>query len=185
MYRGYIFASLAGTYTFTMATPDDTVFLWLGDLAKTGWNKNNANIHTIYNGPITTVSFTVPIEGTYIPVRIVNANNGPESMNWAMTMKDPYGLAYSIGTSTAASNNLLRFSCDGTSGPAWPNAIGQEDTGPNAYVATPTTCNNQGLDYGSFVHNQGGGSTFNPGFMKAVAAGGVGPGTPTTTAGAQ
>lgn len=184
MYRGYIYISLAGTYTFTMPGADDLAWFWLGDLAKAGWTKANAN-----KAPFSTVTFTAPIEGTYIPIRIVAANNGYNAMSWSLTMTSPYNQNYPIGTLSTTSNNLLRFSCDGTTAPAFSNAIGQEDSGPNAYVAAPTPCDNTGLEYGAFVHNQYASGTlfssFNPGFMKATAAGGVGPARPTVTSNAQ
>lgn len=189
MYRGYVYAQQAGTYTFSISSPDDYAAIWVGDTAKRGWTK--ANILPATSGNTATAQFTAPIEGTYIPIRIVYAN-AAGAMSWQLTMTNVYGQPYTVGTSAAtASNNIVRYSCDGTTAPAFPNPIGQEDSGPNDYVPTPTPCNNTGLEYGSFVHNQYASgasfSAFNPGFMKATNAvpPGVGTGTPTSTSGAQ
>lgn len=76
---GYFRPKASGTYTFQV---DDglkqSVYLWLGDQARTGWKNNNANL--IADGSWT-VSFNTwlkvvsPSEvGQYIPIRILYAN---------------------------------------------------------------------------------------------------------------
>lgn len=128
MYRGYIFASLAGTYTFSSISVDDGAFYWVGANAKSGWTTANAAMKPVYNAAGLTTTFTAPIEGTYIPYRIILINNqaginGGGGSGYAMTVKDPYGVQIDIG---AGSLNVAQYSCDGSSGPRFVGDMGKE-----------------------------------------------------------
>ena len=135
LYRGYVYAAIAGTYTFTMASPDDAVFLWVGDLARTGWNSTNARINLRYQATAgLTTTYTALTAGTYIPIRVVAVNGGAQSggtsnnpFSWSMTATNPYGIDYDVGTSAnPGSANLVRFSCDTTTAPMFPYSVGSE-----------------------------------------------------------
>lgn len=133
-YRGYIYAAIAGTYTFKMAGPDDRVFLWLGNNAITGWTSANALINLWYASGAGSATYTVTTAGTYLPIRVVAANNAQQSgtnsgggTTWSLTMTNPYGIDYDIGSSTSPNSaNLLRFSCDTVAAPMYSYSIGSE-----------------------------------------------------------
>ena len=132
-YRGYIYASIAGNYTFTMAQPDDRVLLWLGPFAITGWTAANAKINLWFASTTGfSTTYSVPTAGTYIPIRVVGANNGAQTgdegpQTWSMTVTNPYGGYYEVGTSALpAPPNLVRYSCDSVAAPMYSYSIGSE-----------------------------------------------------------
>ncbi|KAI0127688.1 hypothetical protein BJ170DRAFT_595550 [Xylariales sp. AK1849] len=49
-HKGYLFAVVTATYTFTVSGVDDAAFLWLGPSAYSGWTRANANLVVVYNG---------------------------------------------------------------------------------------------------------------------------------------
>lgn len=130
-HRGYLHAAIAGTYIFTTIRPDDRVILGLGSYARTAWTTANAAINLWYNSATTSYSFVVTA-GTYIPIRVVAANNGPQTggaggMIWSVTVTNLYGVDYNVGSSAEpGSANLVRFSCDNTIAPMYPNSIGEK-----------------------------------------------------------
>lgn len=130
LYRGYIFASLAGTYTFSIPTIDDAAWLWVGESAKQGWTTANAGIKTMVNSLAGPTTFTVPIEGTYIPYRIVMVNGGSGSdvggaSALKLTVANPYNVLIDIG---AGSLNAVQYACpnDAAAGPQFAGNMGQE-----------------------------------------------------------
>lgn len=130
LYRGYIFASLAGTYPFSIPSVDDAAWLWVGDAAKQGWTTTNAGVKSTVNARGDPTTITVPIEGTYIPYRIVMANGGSGADSGGasglqMTVANPYNVLIDVG---AGSLNVVQYSCpgDAASAPAFANSMGQE-----------------------------------------------------------
>ncbi|KAI4728672.1 hypothetical protein E4T49_03498 [Aureobasidium sp. EXF-10728] len=126
-HRGYIFAQVAGTYTFTIGNPDDIVFLWLGETSKSGWNKGNANAvasiarETGYRNFAST-QYTLEA-GEYLPFRIFfGQQNGPALFTFSITAPDGTVI---LGNNTPQSDAIVQFSCDGTTAPQFP-AFGQE-----------------------------------------------------------
>lgn len=129
-YRGYIFADQVGTYTITVpAGADDREWVWIGPVAYSGWDNNNNVVEASFSGLTTTpsnvASYTVTQAGEYIPYRVLLAQDtGPMTLTIEITAPDGVTqLMQSDGTKTT-SNNLVRFSCDGSS-PAF-EAFGSE-----------------------------------------------------------
>jgi len=127
-HRGYVFAQETGLYTFSTPRSDDITIVWIGSIAYSGWNRQNANIVQPYvsdsNGGATPVSYSVLLtQGQYYALRIV-FGNAQENAAFALTITAPDG-SLIIGEDTTASPYLVQYSCDLTSAPIYP-AFGQE-----------------------------------------------------------
>lgn len=122
-HRGYVYAQQPGTYTFEASQVDDSVYIWVGPVAYSGWNGPNANLFvTIGQGG--TGSYSIDLtEGQYYALRIVFAQaQGPASFSLQVTAPD--GSVF-LSDSSTASPYLVQYSCDGTTAPKYP-AFGQE-----------------------------------------------------------
>lgn len=128
-YRGYIFADQIGIYTITIpANADDRAWVWTGSIAYAGWNNNNEKVEASFGGYATTASntasYAVTRAGQYIPYRVILAQDtGPMVLSIQITAPDGTVLMSPDG-SVSNSNNLVRFSCDGST-PAF-QAFGSE-----------------------------------------------------------
>ncbi|KAF7901271.1 hypothetical protein EAF00_003492 [Botryotinia globosa] len=49
--RGYLFAQMTGTYTFSTTSADDILFLWVGANAYSGWTRANADLIATFTYP--------------------------------------------------------------------------------------------------------------------------------------
>ena len=74
---GYIKPNYTGTWTFTGTGIDDTMTLWIGSSAITGFTTGNALLNISDTSASNTISLNA---GTYYPIRVQYANNsGPGS----------------------------------------------------------------------------------------------------------
>lgn len=115
-HRGYIFAQLTGTYTISVSSVDDTVCLWLGATAETGWTRSNDNIDASYdNAPGTeTITYNL-MAGQWLPIRIVYAQaQGDATFSLSITAPD------------GSVPPFFQDSCDGTAAPAYAQPFGAE-----------------------------------------------------------
>ncbi|KAI5272739.1 hypothetical protein E4T47_04101 [Aureobasidium subglaciale] len=125
--RGYIFAQVPGTYTFTISQPDDIVFLYLGQTALSGWNQGNAAAVAAWDNPnfgrYDTASYTLKA-GDYLPFRIFFGQQGGP-VKFAFSITAPDGTVI-LDSNTAESDFIVQHSCDGTTAPAFP-PFGQDN----------------------------------------------------------
>jgi hypothetical protein len=120
-YRGYIYAGQTGSYTFTISSVDDNMFIWAGPEAYSGWT--HANTVTALSGAVSgtaTGNFNA-VRGDYIPVRIVwSQANGPYYFGVQVTAPDG-----TMVLDETDSSLVVQFSCDGTTAPPY-ESYGQE-----------------------------------------------------------
>ncbi|KAH0380250.1 glycoside hydrolase, partial [Aureobasidium melanogenum] len=120
-HRGYIFAQVAGTYTFSLSNPDDIVFLWLGAKAQSGWNRSNAAAYAPLGSSATT-TYTLEA-GDYLPFRIFFGQQGGP-VRFAFSIQAPDGTTI-LDNNTSESDFIVQYSCDETTAPPFP-PFGQE-----------------------------------------------------------
>ncbi|KAF5874293.1 putative ca2+-modulated nonselective cation channel polycystin protein [Botrytis fragariae] len=115
--RGYLFAQMTGTYTFSTTSADDIFFLWVGANAYSGWTRANADLIATLTYP--SQKFTIDlVEGEYYPIRFLWANgDGPGLFAFSVTAPDGTTI---LDGNTVASPYVVQFSCDGTSAPEYP-----------------------------------------------------------------
>ncbi|KAF7936450.1 uncharacterized protein EAE97_007816 [Botrytis byssoidea] len=115
--RGYLFALMTGTYTFSTTSADDVFFLWVGANAYSGWTRANADLIATLTYPSQTFTIDL-IEGVYYPMRFLWANgDGPGLFAFSVTAPDGTTI---LDGNTVASPYVVQFSCDGTSAPEYP-----------------------------------------------------------------
>lgn len=127
MHRAYFLAPSTGTYTFVANGIDDDVRFFARDLAYTGFNDSNHLRRGAWDfggsGPGTFNVGIDLVEGEYMPMRVVfgNADGGP-SFNFFINGPD--------GNITSGTNvvspNVVQYGCNGTAGPPFPYAFGDE-----------------------------------------------------------
>ncbi|KAF3907055.1 hypothetical protein AA313_de0209499 [Arthrobotrys entomopaga] len=147
-HRGYFYAPLTQTYTFTISQADNFAGFWTGNTAKSGWTRANANGISTWN-PLAGVSSTGQaniyiVGGTYFPLRMVLGNwAGPGSFKIQITgEQNPYASG-PAGSNIyvqygSPSPYLVRFSCDGTA-PRYQDPFGDEDQGNTGPLSPPVT----------------------------------------------
>lgn len=127
-HRGYIFAQQSGTYTFQLASVDETVYIWVGDDAYTGWTAANADAHVSYRytgGGPGSGQFTVDlVQGRYYPVRVVFAN-AQGVARFGLSVTAPDGNVF-LSANTQGSPYLVQYSCDLVSGRPYVEPFGAE-----------------------------------------------------------
>ncbi|KAK9783904.1 hypothetical protein SCAR479_00463 [Seiridium cardinale] len=106
-HKGYIFAPTTGTYKFTMSQVDDTVFLWLGSNAQSGWTRANAALIVNLGSDTATVDVTA---GQYLPIRIMFAQ-GQGKASFKLSIEAPDG-SILVDSNTQQSPYVVQFSCD-------------------------------------------------------------------------
>lgn len=116
-HRGYIFAYQTGIYTFTVNAVDETVYLWIGPFAYSGWNATNANTQVSYRyaggGPGYGTYTIHLIAGQAYPLRIVYAQaQGSGQLRLSFTAPD--GSVLLSADTTQGSPNIGRFPCVGS-----------------------------------------------------------------------
>ncbi|KAI4851190.1 hypothetical protein E4T45_05188 [Aureobasidium sp. EXF-8846] len=121
-HRGYVFAQIAGTYTFSLSNPDDVVFLYLGEKAKSGWNRNNADAAASWSpetnyGHYASAQYTLKA-GEYLPFRIFFGQQGGP-VKFAFSITNPDGETI-LDSNTAESDFIVQYSCDETTAPRFP-----------------------------------------------------------------
>ncbi|KAI5211067.1 hypothetical protein AUEXF2481DRAFT_88074 [Aureobasidium subglaciale EXF-2481] len=124
-HRGYIFAQVAGVYTFTTSQADDITYLYLGDAAYKGYTRSNYNAKAVCcDAPANSASGTYTLEsGQYLPFRLVfGQQGGPVVFSFSVTAPDGTVI---LDANTHDSKFIVQYSCDGTTAPAFP-AWGQE-----------------------------------------------------------
>lgn len=74
MHEAYIYAKVAGEYTFSVSYVDDIGFFWVGDNAYEGWTRENANgVVSSADGSALNLKINLAA-GDYYPVRILWVN---------------------------------------------------------------------------------------------------------------
>ncbi|KAK6063766.1 hypothetical protein SCUP515_12196 [Seiridium cupressi] len=111
-HKGYIFAPTTGTYKLTMSQVGDTVFLWFGSNAQSGWTRSNAALIVNLGSDTATVDLTA---GQYLPIRIVFAQ-GQGKASFKLSIKAPDGSVL-VDLNTQQSPYVVQFSCDRVSAP--------------------------------------------------------------------
>ncbi|KAK1841985.1 cell surface glycoprotein [Colletotrichum chrysophilum] len=123
VHRGYLKASLSGSYEFIVGEADDVVMVWLGDKAKSGFNANNADI-TVQKGfrsyPYSEFIYFETVE-EYIPFRIF-WSNGRGGGAFSSGVYPDYTLGLDLPEGTVIEDPKLYASCSGDASPApaWP-----------------------------------------------------------------
>lgn len=129
--RGYLYAYQTGTYVFDLQYSDDVVAVWVGDVAYSGYNRQNTNLFGTYSSYKTDynrdMQFSIFLAGaTYTPFRIITANTGgPGGYTFVLSAPDGTQIAGFSSDASTSQNYLVQFSCDGVSAPQFP-AYGQE-----------------------------------------------------------
>ncbi|CAN8101136.1 unnamed protein product [Discula destructiva] len=123
IWRGYLYAVTAGTYTFALPTnADDRMFAWVGPTAFSGWTFANKNMETSYSGVEVTASATttfVAQAGTYIPYRVLLAQNGGLVFG-SLKVTAPDGTVLMDPASPAnVSDHFVRYTCESNAAPAF------------------------------------------------------------------
>lgn len=119
-HRGYLYAKQSGVYTFTAPACDDSLRLWIGDKASSGWTAGNVDLFQEYvSAGGSPKQFTKPLEkGKYYPLRLVWGNYAGVG-NFGFEIKAPDGSVVLDGRS-GASDYLVSHSCDGSTAPKYP-----------------------------------------------------------------
>lgn len=120
-YRGYLYASQSGSFTFTVGDVDDFVEIWVGSIAYSGWTRANADAEYTLNDS-GSFSFDATA-GEYVPIRVMFAQ-GYGVISFSLEITAPDGTVV-LGADSTTSDYLVQQSCDGTSAPAYP-AFGSE-----------------------------------------------------------
>jgi GLEYA domain len=131
-HRGYLFAPIAGHYTFTVSGVDDIVLFWTGVNAQGGWTRDNADLVIAYgddpSGNIYSPgdgSFTVTMtQGEYLPIRII-FGQAQNAAVFQISLTDPNGDVI-LDSNTAGSPYIIQYSCDGILAPPFVGAFGSE-----------------------------------------------------------
>lgn len=112
VFHGYFIASDAGTYSFdTPIGIDDEWFMWHGDTALSGWNRNNFDAHAIWEQS-SSYKVTLP-KGYILPVTFLWANTGgPGHINLQVTLPSGTVKTDTTGlfTPIASGSKLFAFS---------------------------------------------------------------------------
>ncbi len=87
---GYFKPSSVGDYTFEIGAPDDAVYLWLGDKAKSGFNNANADLVAWLAGGVKKFTYSVSQTDTLIPMRLL-LSQGQKCALLTFTVRDPKG----------------------------------------------------------------------------------------------
>jgi hypothetical protein len=86
MWVGYFYARVAGDYTFSMAT-DDESYLWVGATAAVGYTNSNQLIFSNFNTGVVTSGAVTLTANSYTPIRMMMGNNvGPGSASLSFTV---------------------------------------------------------------------------------------------------
>ncbi|KAF9877502.1 hypothetical protein CkaCkLH20_05202 [Colletotrichum karsti] len=123
VHRGYIKASYPGSYELYINEPEDVMFVWVGDKAKSGFNAGNADIRAQEGRntfPYSTFIYFETVE-EYIPFRIFWANGkGPGS--FSVGLYPDYVLIIDLPEGVVVDNPVLYSNCSGDASPApaWP-----------------------------------------------------------------
>ncbi|KKY22019.1 hypothetical protein UCDDS831_g03855 [Diplodia seriata] len=92
IYRGYFLPNTTGSYTFTLANPDDVGYLWVGTKAVSSWSAANADAMAGLNTDPDSVTVSLTA-GTYVPFRMIFAD-GTGALSWQLKTTEPNGRTY-------------------------------------------------------------------------------------------
>lgn len=111
VHRGFVYAGQSGSYTFTITPPiDDEVYVWLGDVAFTGYANANTAVQLSGASP-NPVSYTYQATaGEYIPIRI-QFSQGPGVYTYHFSIQKPDG-TFILNDSTQT-DDIVQFGCNG------------------------------------------------------------------------
>ncbi|KAK1253914.1 hypothetical protein MKX07_001991 [Trichoderma sp. CBMAI-0711] len=126
-HHAYIYACERGTYTVDIPYANDAVYLWTGAKAYSGWTDANADAKALYDQPDhiagrASFRFSVPA-GTYVPVRFFYGQ-AQYGGGFSFNVTAPSGQVI-VSDWETFSPYVVRYSCDGTTAPAFP-AFGRE-----------------------------------------------------------
>jgi hypothetical protein len=101
--------------------------LYLGEKAKSGWNRNNADAAASWSpettyGHYASAQYTLKA-GEYLPFRIFFGQQGGP-VKFAFSITNPDGETI-LDSNTAESDFIVQYSCDETTAPRFP-PFGQE-----------------------------------------------------------
>lgn len=122
-HRGYIFAEVTGTYTFSLSVPDDISMMWVGPTAYSGWTRANANVLNYYGSGATRTYQMDLLEGEYYALRIMFGQAQGGAI-FAASITAPDGTVI-LDSDSSPSPYLIQYSCDGILAPEYP-AFGSE-----------------------------------------------------------
>lgn len=116
-HRAYFIPKVTGMHTIYSSNADDVYFLWLGENAKKGYTKDNADCTASVGQPEKTCSAFL-LEGSWYPMRVLLVNGlGPTAFTFSVT--GPEGLIMS-DTSDYQGTYFAQFSCDESHPPFLP-----------------------------------------------------------------
>ena len=126
-HRGYLFAKIGGTFTFTFPASDDISLLWIGANARSTHTRQNANIQQYFIGAVGTgnsVTYTINLlQGTYTPISVLWANAQGDAQ-FRLTITAPDGSLIANGElDQTPSPFLVQYSCDGVLAPPYPPGV--------------------------------------------------------------
>ena len=118
-HRGYFYPPQTGNYTFDYSYVDDAAYLWVGDLAYSGWNNTNYNEYGSWGTAAPSVQIFLT-KDEYVPIRLAYGQGGGAG-GLTVDIYAPDGETVISSTSDTASPYFVAFSCDGTAPkyPAW------------------------------------------------------------------
>ncbi|KAI9150745.1 hypothetical protein HJFPF1_10522 [Paramyrothecium foliicola] len=119
-HRGYLVPAVAGDYTISVPYNDDSLFIWVGENAITGFSKDNFAVRKHYYNPgVTTYTISVTAVGEPIAIRALWINYGGGGA-LDFTISDPSN-AVVLGSSSEK-NRYIISSCSGNGAtvPEWP-----------------------------------------------------------------
>ncbi|KAF3017053.1 hypothetical protein E8E14_003936 [Neopestalotiopsis sp. 37M] len=125
-HKGYLFAVLPGTYTFTTSHVDDIVLVWLGPRAYSGWTRANADLIVPIGRGSGSASVDL-VQGQYLPIRIM-FGQGAYPAEFQLSVTAPDGTVF-LTSDTQNSPYIVQYSCDGVAAPAFAS-WGSEDEVP-------------------------------------------------------
>ena len=108
-HQGYIYAPETGEYTITITNIDDSVYIWTGATAQSGWDNGNEFFTTTINdGSLATTSIYLTAK-TYTPIRIMFAQvNGGATFEIDITAPDGSDF---LGANSGASPYVVQYGC--------------------------------------------------------------------------
>ncbi|THX55519.1 hypothetical protein D6D11_03810 [Aureobasidium pullulans] len=119
-HKGYFFAQVTGYYNFTIKDADDIAYVWMGDVAYSGWTGGPSGGNYVAKArccwpPENTNTTTYWMEAeTYVPFRIVlGQQDGSTSLG--LTITAPDGTV--ILQTGKESDYVVQYSCDGSAPP--------------------------------------------------------------------
>lgn len=118
-HRAYFLAPTDGVYTLTVSSPDEAVFIWVGDNAYNGkYTSDNADLVLLLKRPNQSFKFKADAK-IPIALRILYINAAGEA-RFGITMTDPAGKVIFGADAVADTPFFIPYTCDCSSPPFQP-----------------------------------------------------------------